>query len=239
MEKMTLTDLWAKAFVDDGWIGDYLHTAYRRENTLCLTRQGQLAAGLSWMDVTCRKRKLAYLYAVATAPAFRHQGLCRELMEKTQTVLAERGYQGSVLVPAGDALRRMYASMGYRNFGGMEKLRVKASSPVSLREISPREYARLRRTRLPPAGIIQESGAPEYLAQSASLYTGEDFLLAIRPEEAFGIELLGNAAQAGGILGALGIPQGTFRVPGSTPFAMFRPIGQDSPAPGYFGLAFE
>lgn len=236
MEKTMWKALWATAFGDDGWIDCFFRTAFREENTLSSLRNGQIAAGLAWMDVTCEGRKLAYLYAVATAPEFRHQGLCRELMAKTQEMLTSRGYDGSVLVPADEGLRQMYADMGYRNFGGVRNLTVTAGAPVPLREISPEEYAALRREYLPQGGIVQEDGAIEYLAQSAKLCAGDDFLLAAAEEEP--MELLGDASQAPGILGALGKKQGTFRLPGTEPFGMFRPTREGTWVPGYFGLAF-
>ena len=237
MEKTMWKALWAAAFGDDGWIDSFFRTAYRPENTLTIFREGQLAAGLAWMQTSCQGRKLAYLYAVATAPEYRHQGLCRELMAKTQEVLTSRGYDGSVLVPADDGLRRMYAGMGYRNFGGVENLTLPAGAPVSLRKVPPEKYAALRRKYLPVGGIVQEDGAIEYLAESAKLYAGNGFLLTATPDEP--MELLGDASQAAGILGALEKDRGTFRLPGAAPFAMFRPTCDDSWTPAYFGLAFE
>lgn len=237
MERTMWKALWAAAFGDDGWIDSFFRTAFREENTLAIFREGQLAAGLSWMQTSCQGRKLAYLYAVATAPEYRHQGLCRELMAKTQEVLTSRGYDGSVLVPADDGLRQMYAAMGYRNFGGVQNLTLTAGKPVSLREVTPEEYAALRRNYLPVGGIVQEDGATEYLAESAKLYAGDGFLLTATQDEP--MELLGDASQAAGILGTLGKAEGTFRLPGTSPFAMFRPICDDSWTPAYLGLAFE
>ena len=236
MEKTMWKALWSAAFGDDGWIDSFFRTAYRPENTLAIFRDGQLAAGLAWMQTGCQGRKLAYLYAVATTPEYRHRGLCRELMTSAQETLAARGYDGSVLVPADDGLRRMYAAMGYRNFGGVENLTLPAGTPVPLREITPQEYAALRRNYLPEGGIVQEDGAIEYLAESAKLYAGNGFLLAATEDEP--MELLGNASQAAGILGALGKDRGTFRLPGPSPFAMFRPTCNDSWTPAYFGLDF-
>lgn len=236
MEKTMWKALWSAAFGDDGWIDSFFRTAFQAENTLAIFREGQLAAGLAWMDVTCEGRRLAYLYAVATAPEYRHRGLCRELMANAQEALAARGYDGSVLVPADDGLRRMYAAMGYRNFGGVESLTLPAGASVPLREVTPQEYAALRRNYLPEGGIVQENGAIEYLAQSARLCAGIGFLLAATEDEP--MELLGDASQAAGILGALEKPEGTFRLPGTSPFAMFRPTCDNSWTPAYFGLDF-
>lgn len=236
MEKTMWKALWSAAFGDDGWIDSFFRTAFQAENTLAIFRDGQLAAGLAWMQTSCQGRKLAYLYAVATAPEYRHRGLCRALMANAQEALAARGYDGSVLVPADDGLRQMYAAMSYRNFGGVENLTLPAGAPVPLWEVTPEEYAALRRNYLPRGGIVQEDGAIEYLAESAKLYAGNGFLLAATEDEP--MELLGDASQAAGIVGALGKPEGTFRLPGPSPFAMFRPICDDSWTPAYFGLDF-
>lgn len=236
MEKTMWKALWSAAFGDDGWIDSFFRTAFQAENTLAIFREGQLAAGLAWMQTSCQGRKLAYLYAVATAPEYRHRGHCRELMANAQEALAARGYDGSVLVPADDSLRRMYAAMGYRNFGGVENLTLPAGASVPLWEVTPEEYAALRRNYLPEGGIVQENGAIEYLAESAKLYAGNGFLLAATEDEP--MELLGDASQAAGIVGALGKDRGTFRLPGTSPFAMFRPTCDDSWTPAYFGLDF-
>lgn len=241
MTKNALKQIWTETFGDDGWIDSYFRTAWALDRTEFLEREGEVAAALTWMDLSCQGRKLAYIYAVATRPAFQGRGLCRELMHRTHARLASLDYAGAVLVPAGEGLRRMYAGMGYENFGGIREITAKATEPVSVRKISPEEYTLRRRELLPDGGIIQENGAINYLAEGASLYAGEGFLLAASPEgdSLHGLELLGNSERAGGILAALGYETGTFRIPGEEPFAMFCPFTADSWRPGYFGLAFE
>ena len=76
----------------------------------------------------------------------------------------------------------------------------------------------------------------------AALYAGGDFLLAAEHDgdSLTGMELLGNAAAAPGILGTLGFSRGHFRTPGTAlPGAMFRPLRPGADAPGYFGLIFD
>ena len=48
-----------------------------------------------------------------------------------------------------------------------------------------------------------------------------------------------HPAAAPGVAAALGFSEGTFRVPGTGPFAMFRPLREDAVIPEYFGLAFD
>lgn len=242
METGALRTLWTECFGnEDDWIDIFLRTAFDPSRVCALTRQGRLAAALSWMDAACEGRKLAYLYAIGTRPDVRGQGLCRELMGLAHEQLAGQGYVGCILVPADAGLRRMYEKLGYVNFGGMRDISARAEQAIPLRQLTPEEYASLRRAYLPKGGVVQEAGAIEYLAADAKLYAGQDFLLAASPEgeKLFGQELLGDAAKAGGILGTLGYEQGTFRAPGDRPFAMFHPLTGDGWTPGYFGLAFE
>ena len=128
----------------------------------------------------------------------------------------------------------MYENMCYVNFSGMDTVTAAAASPLALRHVSAEEYAALRRQYLPPRGVIQ--GDMDFLATYATLYAGDDFICAWAGDTA--LELLGNTAAAPGILGALGKAKGRFRIPGKTPFAMYRPLS-DTPAPAYFGIAFD
>ena len=236
MEKAALRTLWTECFGnEEGWIDTFFGTAFDPAHVLY--RQGGLAAALCWMDAFCEGRKLAYLYAIATAPAFRRQGLCRELMKLTHEKLSERGYAGAILVPADAGLRQMYGNMGYVNFGGIREITVRAGTSCSIWQLSPEEYAAARRAYQPEGGVVQENGAIEYLAAGAKLYAGADFLLAMSGD--FGLELLGNTDAAPGILSALGLQAGTFRTPGDRPFAMFHSLTGERWTPGYFGLAFE
>lgn len=238
MERDALRTLWTECFGnEENWIDGFFRTAFDPDHVCCLNRWGGLAAALCWMDTYCQGRPLAYLYAIATAPAHRRQGLCRELMGKTHDLLARQGYAGAILVPGDEGLRQMYGKMNYVNFGGIRRFCAEAGEPIPIRRLSPEEYTALRREYLPAGGVIQENGAMEFLASAAELYVGADFLLAMAGD--VGLELLGNAHGAPGILGALGLERGSFRAPGGEPFAMFRSLTGEDWLPGYFGLAFE
>ena len=107
METDALRTLWTECFGnEEDWIDGFFRTAFDPAHVCCLTRRGRLAAALCWMDAACEGRKLAYLYAIATAPAHLRQGLCRELMGKTHELLAQQGYAGAVLVPGDEGLRQ-------------------------------------------------------------------------------------------------------------------------------------
>ncbi len=237
-----LRRLWQEAFGDtDAFLDRFYAQGFAPDRCRCVTVDGKVAAALYWFDCSLDGRLLAYLYAVATAKAFRKQGICRALAENTHSHLKYLGYAGAVLVPEGKDLFGMYEKMGYAPFGGIREISCRASDiPATLRKLDAGEFAALRREYLPAGGIRQEGDSLAFLGSVADFYAGEDFLVTVSREEAFfAPELLGNADAAPGILAALGKESGTFRTPGmEQPFAMYHSLS-DAPVPTYFGLAFD
>lgn len=237
-----LRKLWQEAFGDtDAFIDHFFKTAYSPWCCRCVTLDGKVAAALYWFYCYVGEDRYAYLYAVATAKEFQGQGLCRELMQNVHKLLAEEGFAGAILVPADDGLRKMYAKMGYLPLSGMDSISCEAGgTPVKLEQLSSDAYAVARRAYLGPEGVGQEGVGLKFLSGMAQFYQGEDFLLAAYTEgDALqGVELLGNKDSAPGILAALGVVRGSFRVPGETPFAMVYPL-RPATKPDYFGLAFD
>lgn len=239
-----LRGLWQEAFGDpDDFLNCFYRTAYSPDRCLCVFDGEQIAAVVYWIDCALDNQKLAYLYAVVTAPVYRGNGLCRQLLAHTHGLLAARGYAGAVLVPQKESLRQMYAGMGYRDVGGLAALHCAAGdTPFSVTAIGPAEFAALRQKRLPAHAVIQEGEGLAFLAELLQFYKGDDFLLAAYAEGGVlqGMELLGNPGAAPGILKALGFSQGVFRMPGSEkPFAMFHPVTKTAIMPEYFGFAFD
>lgn len=239
-----LRQLWRLAFGDpEEFLDAFFAAAYAPERCRCILEKGQIVAVLYWFDVSWEERKFAYLYAVATHPDFRGRGLCRALMEDTHALLARHGYDSALLVPQKEGLRKMYASFGYRDWGGAAEFTCGAGErAVPIRAVSQGEYAGLRREFLPKGGVVQEGENLDFLSTYAVYYAGQDFLLAMAEEDGklLGIELLGNAGAAPGIVKALGCESGTFRTPGNTrPFAMGISFGENQKMPTYFGLAFD
>ena len=239
-----LLALWKGVFGDhDGFWELFLRTAFLPDHCRCLHREGRLAAALYWFDVSCRGQKLAYLYAVATHPDFRHQGLCHALMADTEARLAEMGYAGALLVPENPALVSFYGDMGYKSATSVTEFVCRmGAEAASLRAVGPSEYARLRRKFLPEGGVIQEGKSLRFLAEQAEFFAGEDVLLAAyREEETLHcLELLGGRERAPEVLKALGCEKGCFRAPGAEkPFAMFKSLQKNVIPPEYFGFAFD
>ncbi len=238
----SLRSLWKEAFGDEeAYLDAFFSTAFAPERCRCVVMEGKPVAALYWLDCSCRGEKIAYLYAVATGKMYRGRGLCRALMADTHEHLRGLGYQGAVLVPDGEALARMYGAMGYAFFGGIREFSCTPGEiSTDFRRIDTAEYARLRREFLPEGSVLQENENLALLETQAEFYAGGDFLLAARREadRLIGMELLGDASAAPGILTALGMSRGAFRTPGQDRFAMYRPLRDGTP-PEYFGLAFD
>lgn len=240
-----LRRLWKTAFGDtDEYLDAFFRTAFSSERSFCAFSGDTLAAMLFWFDVSCDGQKLAYLYAVATAPEFRGRGICRTLVAGTHELLKKRGYDGALLVPVNDGLRKMYAGFGYEDAAGIcETFCAAGNKPVPIHAIDTAEYALLRRQMLPAGSVVQEGENLALLETQVKFYKGADFLLAAQSTEEgalFAPELLGNLAAAPGILLSLGYPQGTFRTPGhKEPYAMFLPLKAEAVAPEYFGFSFD
>lgn len=239
-----LRALWQEAFGDsEAFLDCFFQVAFSPDRCRCLVIDDTPVAALYWFDCTCSRRRVAYLYAVATAKAYRGKGLCHALMADTHRHLAMLGYAGTMLVPGDPTLFTLYKKMGYAVCSHVtEFARCAASVPARVREIGIDDYAASRRRFLPRGGVLQERESLAFLQAQASLYAGEGFLLAARREGATlrGLELLGDASVAPGILAALGCREGHFRAPGSDkPFAMYRPLDAAAMPPAYFGLAFD
>ena len=238
-----LRSLWQEAFGDpDVFLDIFWRAGYCPDRCRCISIDGTVAAALYWFDCTCRGKKVAYIYAVATAEAFQGKGLCRLLMADTHSHLRQLGYSGAILVPGSRSLFTMYGKMGYEICSFVTELSCEAGTqPLQLRPIDPRSYGEMRRALLPEDAVAQEKENLEFLSAYADLWVGENVLLAGTAED--GVlqvtELLGDPAKAPAVVAALGCSRGNFRIPGDgQPFAMYCAFDQNPP-PKYFGLAFD
>ena len=242
-DKPALWRLWQEAFGDpEDFLEDFSRTALSADRSLCAKVDGSLAAALYWFDCSCRGKKVAYVYAVATARAHRGKGICHRLMDQLHRILAARGYVGSLLVPGSESLVSFYEHMGYRSFCGMTEFYCTAAGdPAPLVPIDGSTYGQLRRDFLQEGAVVQEKENMDFLSTLCQLYSGPGFLLAARKEadKLLALELLGDQTAAPAILMALGCAEGSFRRIGvGAPFGMYRPI-TDAPPPTYFALAFD
>ena len=241
---LALRQLWQDAFGDsDAFLDAFFATGFSPDRCHFLLEEDTPVSALYWFDCTLQGRKLAYLYAVATAERHRGKGLAGRLLEETHNILRSRGYSGALLVPGAPGLFDFYRKLGYATVGKIAEFSCPAGdAPIPLRQIDAAEYAHLRKELLPRGGVIQADTSLSFLESYCALYAGEDFLLAGEcvDDNLIVQELLGNAAAAPGITRALNCGNGNFRIPGAhRDFAMFLPLADNCPTPAYFGLALD
>ena len=238
-----LRALWHEAFGDtDEFLDVFFETAFSSDRCQCVTADDDVAAALYWFDCECRGMRIAYVYAVATAKAYRGQRLCHKLMEHTHNELKAQGYSGAVLVPVTSSLFEFYGGMGYKTCGYVSELKYKSGTEgIAIRRVEKAEYRKLRRMYLPEGAVVQERENLDFLKTQADFYAEEGFVLAARVEKGkfYGVEFLGDVEKTPHILKALGYSEGQFRTVGNDrAFAMYCAFDDCEP-PSYFGLAFD
>ena len=239
-----LRALWQEAFGDtDAFLDAFYHTAFCPERSRCVMVEGNVVAAVYWFSCSCDGRKVAYIYALATAKAYQGHGYGRKLMSAVRELLAEQGFEAVLLVPGEESLRRYYEAMGYRTCTYIREFECTAGADIlQMYAIDGEEFCRLRRQMLPDGAVLQEEAGLDFLAQQVKFYAGNGFLLAARKEgrALFAPELLGDPALAPAILQTLGCSEGTFRSPGGRDaFAMGLLLQEGAKLPTYFAFAFD
>ena len=238
-----LRSLWKKTFGDtDAFLDIFFATGYRPDRCLCMRQGALIGAALYWMDLNWEGQKFGYIYAVATDPDCRGQGLCRQLMADTAALLADRGYAGAILVPEDEGLRAMYAKMGYLPAAPIDQILCAGSAPCPVTQISPSDYAARRMDMLPEGSLTLGREALDFLGKLARFYAGDGFLAVVSLEQGHLriLEYLGNQEAAPALVAALGATEATLRAPGeSTAFGMYLPLSEGCPRPQYYPFAFD
>lgn len=238
-----LRQLWQEAFGDsDAFLDAFFTTAYAPDRCQAVMDGNRAVSALYWIPHRLGEKKIAYIYAVATAKSHRGQGLCRRLMAQTHEILRAQGYAGALLVPGNAGLGDFYAAMGYHYCSRIREFSaVAAPCPIPVQKLSVTNYAHRRKAMLPANSVLPGKEALAFLATQADFYAGKNWLLAgCRMDGRFiGMEFLGDEAQIPGILAALEAKIGSFRTPGNhRDFAMYLPFLQDVNGL-HFAFAFD
>ena len=239
-----LRKLWQEVFGDsDDFLDSFFALGFSCSHCLCAMEQENLAGAMYWLDHTCRGKRLAYLYAVATHPDYRGQGICRRLTLRVMELLRRQGYAGIILVPAEPGLVSMYEKLGFVPSSTLDLIRCsRGETPTLLHAVDPAEYNALRNRLAPEDSALLTKQTLRFLASQAEFFAGDEWVLAAwRQEQTLtGLEYLGSAALLPGILNALSCTQGCFRTPGSVrPFAMFAALSPGEKCPAHVGFAFD
>lgn len=128
------------------------------------------------------ERPAAYLYAVATDPAYRGQGLCRALFARMEQTLLAQGVDCLLLSPATEGLAEMYRKFGFSGSFAENSAEPLSTLPTGSRPCTPAEYAVLREHYLQHIPHLRYSSALLDYADAAC-YTLPDGCAALRRQE--------------------------------------------------------
>lgn len=212
-------ELWKLAFGDsDSYIDNFYNTYYRPERVVVLEEGGAVRSMTAWFDTTFvvpgqGEYRAAYLYAVATHPDCRGQGLAGKLLAGADEYFRSLGIPAVTTVPAEPSLHNFFGANGFREcfrvlgtYLERRELEQVSLPPLGLfRPATPEEYGRVREEFLKDIPHISyPADALAYQAGCCALGdgglfvgdtpTGPACLCAERAEEDFVIvkELLGS-----------------------------------------------
>ena len=190
-----LRALWQEAFGDsDDYLDLFFSTAYSEKRSMAAFSDNELAGALYWFDCELGGKKVAYIYAVATAKRHRGKGVCAALMDYTNGYLINNGYSLAILVPSKASLFGFYQKIGYKTCGYIKEIKVKGCAEKSaINEISCEEYSALRKDFLPENAVILNQENTEFLKAQYRFFKGEDFIYCeSKLDSSFLPEFLGN-----------------------------------------------
>ena len=232
-EEAALRGLFTEAFGDEDFTDLFFTRGYSRSRCLGAF-DGELLAALHWFDCTLDGEKAAYIYGIAAFQAQRGRGIGSELIRGALDKLQELGYRHILLVPAGESLFGYYERFGFRAVSTIREMQIAAGDALPIRRLTVSEYAAARRNLLPERGLLQEGPCLELLSGYAEFYATPRSIAAVTGDMVW--ELLGDGADAPGLIAALGLEKATVRMPGpGRPFAMALGGAGDI----YLGLALD
>lgn len=150
-----LRQLWELAFGDSGaYVDNFFDSYYRPERMIVLEQDGQVQTMTAWFDTTFvlpgqGEYRSAYLYAVATHPDYRGQGLAAKLLDWADNYFRSLEIPAVTTVPAEPSLHNFFGANGFRECFVLfeRKLSLQelpaATAPL-FRPVSPAEYGALR-----------------------------------------------------------------------------------------------
>lgn len=109
--------LWQEVFGDEREFVDAF-LMHHHDPELCLTREadGRVAAMLHIIPMNSDRGRIAYIYAVATAPEYRRRGYASSLIDEALAKTAADGeYDFAALIPSSAESRRLYAAHGFED----------------------------------------------------------------------------------------------------------------------------
>ncbi len=115
-----LREIWKACFDDpDSYLDFYFSNGFPAFRTVVDRIDSEITSMLTIVPAFYQKNgacfDAAYLYAVATAPAWRGKGIASRLISQTHDLLKNDGIKVATLFPAEDSLYNFYGKLGYQS----------------------------------------------------------------------------------------------------------------------------
>ena len=126
-----LKALWSDIFGDSREaVEEYFALRHRDDCLLVDARDDGIAGMLTMLPLRLLSSghsfPARYIYAVATHPAYRNQGVSTRLLDHAHSVMSSRGEAAAVLVPASPGLFDFYGKRGYQTAFSLDIIRFDA-----------------------------------------------------------------------------------------------------------------
>lgn len=110
-----MRQLWVECFGDDiATIDHFFTTVYNPKQCFTHSINGTVVAMLHLVTMRYGNSQHGYIYAVATAPAFRGQGIASQLIQRAIAYAKEcKEYDSLILIPADKTAQRLYSRFGF------------------------------------------------------------------------------------------------------------------------------
>ncbi len=164
----SLKYLWQAVFGDSKAVVDnFFNNTAEPLNIVCVKENNRVLSALYIVDAFIlsgdKQIKGAYIYAVATLPEYRGQGLMILLFEYLQKLSEERNIQYLFLVPENEALFKMYEKLGfetalYRKQTILKNPHIDFKDDVQINELTFKEYMNYKKSCSVPVAALGEKG---------------------------------------------------------------------------------
>ena len=252
-EKHDLQVTWSRVFGDGPDVTEAFFRLFPPErHTRVIPAEYGITSMASWLPVTLcvdgKEYSGAYVYAVATAPERRGEGLGSAMVAETDRVLADAGLDFACLCPASNRLYDFYAALGYEKAFFCERFHaVPGDRALPLTQIDGAGYRDERRTYLTVPFCDWNADALSFLAETGmrfySFPGGCAAVITLPHGPAVVSELISEHPNedAAGLCRALGAEQAEVFAPGTQQLrGMLKwfTFGQKTP-PAHLGFAFD
>ena len=236
-----LFSLWKKVFSgEDAFWDAFANESFNSRQCLALFDRERPLSALYFFDCLYGGRRYAYIFALATDPAYRGRGFAGQLLQNSADLLCRQGFSGALLVPAEEKLFDFYRRLGYNTVLYNDRFEATAANGFSdsFTALSAAEFSASRNAFLPEGGALHTDDLVSLFARYGKFARCGDALFAYHAEDG-GIvcdELLGNRERAAELLAFLKVKTGLFKIQGNTlPYALA--ISFDGKGlPRYFGI---